>query len=297
MNSAAVIVTYNRKSMLMNCIAKVLMQKPEAPEVIIIDNASTDGTESYIRSLNNPQIHYYNTGENFGGAGGFAYGLEKACLLGFDYCWIMDDDTYPQEDAFQSLYVKIQEIDASYVCSRVMWTDGNVCSMNTPPTAKRGCFNNPKALNLHLMEIQGCSFVSCMVNMKYMKQVGLPIAEFFIYGDDVEFTRRLETKSKGYLDLDSVVIHAMPNNNVASIVNCETDRIERYRYGVRNNVYIQRHIDHASVMTVFMSMLRSVIVIIVNSKEHKLKRLKILISSTWKGLFFHPVIKFVEKCV
>ena len=292
-NLAALIVTYNRKEMLSKCLHALFEQDINDFDIVVVDNASSDGTQELIQQIDNERVLYFNTGANLGGAGGFSYGVKKCYDLGYDYCWMMDDDTLPHKSAISSMIKKIQLIDASYLCSRVVWTDGKACSMNTPPTAKRGCFYNEDSLNLHLIEIQGCSFVSCLIKMKYIKLAGLPIADFFIYGDDVEFTRRLESFAGGYIDLDSVVTHAMPNNNLANIVNCEKERVERYRYGVRNNVYIQRKIENMNLLQIIVQMLKNVFVILLRSRDSKMKRIRVLISSTFSGLFFNPTIERV----
>lgn len=58
--------------------------------MIIIDNASTDGTEEMIEvEFQQPEIIYENTGSNLGGAGGFEYGVGKAIRMGYEYVWIM----------------------------------------------------------------------------------------------------------------------------------------------------------------------------------------------------------------
>lgn len=293
MKIAAIIVTYNRKELLNQCLHAVLQQEEIYPDVILIDNASTDGTDEMVRKINDERIHYYNTGANLGGAGGFSFGVEKGVELGYDYCWIMDDDTIPNKNALSSLSKKINRINASYVCSRVVWKDGNACIMNTPPTGKRFSLYNQEALDLHLIEICGCSFVSCLVDMRVVKKVGLPIAEFFIYGDDVEFTRRLETIGKGYIDLDSVVLHAMPNNLASNIVYCENSRIERYKFGVRNGVYISRKYDKKNVLKILLDMMCTAMTILLKSKESKFKRISVLLKSTIKGIFFNPSIRYV----
>lgn len=66
--TAALIVTYNRKELLTQCIEALL----EMPcDIIVIDNASTDGTEATLSSfIGSGQISYHNTGANLGGAGG-----------------------------------------------------------------------------------------------------------------------------------------------------------------------------------------------------------------------------------
>lgn len=295
MKVSAVIVTYNRINLLKQCLEKVLNQDYKDLDILLIDNASTDGTKEYINSLDSKKIKYFNTGSNLGGAGGFSYGLNIASKEGYEYCWIMDDDTMTHKTSLVSLLDKMIKTDSAYICSRVLWTDGKACTMNTPPNGKWKCLYNEPALDLHLIEIQGCSFVSCLVNMKYVRKAGLPIADFFIYGDDVEFTRRLQRYSRGYLDLDSVVTHAMAGNNTATIINCEKERVDRYKYGVRNNVYIMRHHENKHFFGIIGNMIKTAGVIILKSPDCKIKRLKVLIGATFRGLVYKPAIKMPEK--
>ena len=71
----AVVVTYNRLPLLRQCLAALRAQTVQGFTVLLVDNASNDGTADYIKALTMPGLIYHNTGENLGGAGGFARGL------------------------------------------------------------------------------------------------------------------------------------------------------------------------------------------------------------------------------
>ena len=66
-NIAAVVVTYNRKALLKKCIDHILKQSAGAPDILVIDNASTDGTGGFITEeyKDVPEVKYYNTGVVF----------------------------------------------------------------------------------------------------------------------------------------------------------------------------------------------------------------------------------------
>ena len=90
---AAVVVTYNRKDLLLECLSCLQNQNfsdasqacETSLDILVIDNASTDGTSKALKPLaNTKQILYFNTGSNLGGAGGFNYGMRKAVELGYD---------------------------------------------------------------------------------------------------------------------------------------------------------------------------------------------------------------------
>ena len=99
-----VVVTFNRCELLRECLQALLSQSYHNYQIYLINNASTDGTEEMIQNeFSHPNITYYNTGENLGGAGGFHFGMKKAALNDCDYIWLMDDDTIVHEDSLERL--------------------------------------------------------------------------------------------------------------------------------------------------------------------------------------------------
>ena len=48
-------------------------------------------------------MHLAELGANYGGAGGFAYGMAQALAHGADLIWLMDDDTVPEPGALEAL--------------------------------------------------------------------------------------------------------------------------------------------------------------------------------------------------
>ena len=64
--------------------------------------------------------------------------------------------------------------------------------------------------------------------------------EFFIWTDDWEYTRRISRKYKCYVVTDSEVIHKTKSNIGANIAIDSEDRIERYRYAYRNEMYLYK---------------------------------------------------------
>ena len=84
---ATVVVTYNRKELLLENIKSLMQQtKFKEQDIIIIDNNSTDGTyDALHQHIANKDIIYCNTGANLGGAGGFNYGMRYAVEAGYEF--------------------------------------------------------------------------------------------------------------------------------------------------------------------------------------------------------------------
>ncbi|MBO7515934.1 MAG: glycosyltransferase, partial [Lachnospiraceae bacterium] len=130
---AAIVVTYNRVLLLTECV-EALIKYAEGADILIIDNNSTDNTKETIRPyVDNKRVFYYNTGANLGGAGGFNYGMKVAYEKGYDYFWLMDDDTIVEKSTLEELVKAIDMVPDSkfgYLSSIAYWIDGSICVMN-----------------------------------------------------------------------------------------------------------------------------------------------------------------------
>lgn len=294
MKVVAVVVTYNRKELLIQNIECLLDQTYDRFDVLVIDNNSTDGTEDSISLLvnQNNRIKYINTGKNLGGAGGFNFGIKEAIQRGYEYIWLMDDDCIPDNDALEKLVFEYnQNKDVGFLASKVLWSDGTLCNMNIPRqsiTRKVTDFGSP------LVPIVMATFVSLFVPVDVIKEVGLPIKEFFIWTDDLEFTRRISRKYKAYLVNKSLVEHRTFNNVGANIAIDDDNRIDRYKYAYRNEMYLYKREGIKGWAHVIARTPVHIYRVLRYSKNKKCKRIFVIISSTIKGMFFNPKIELYK---
>lgn len=293
-----VIVTYNRKELLDECINALLNQSYKDFDILIIDNASTDNTyESVVKKYESERVKYINTGKNLGGAGGFNIGIKEAITHGYDYAWVMDDDSVPEVNALSSLINKKQILsdNFSFIGSFVKWTDDTVCKMNRVTIKSDAFFENYHMIDEKLFPIDTTSFVGCFMNLKYSKEVGLPIKEFFIYGDDVEYTKRLSKMAPAYLDMESVIVHKMKENVSIDINLVNENRIDRYFYDFRNWTYILKKQGFKGFIRVIHRYFIHFNGIIKKSPSKKIKRIWVITKGTISGLFFNPKIEIVTE--
>ena len=236
MTIAAVVVTYNRLSLLKECLEAISLQTCKVNSIIVVNNASTDGTTEYLQQLDDKQIVVKSLEKNIGGAGGFAEGIAIATKMNVDAIWIMDDDTIPQTDALEHLvYILNQHENTGFVNSKVVWTDGNIHQMNIPG------YVHHDDLGGGLYAIRSASFVSLLVPSKIVREVGLPYREFFIWVDDAEFTARIvKAGHKGYLTTSSVVVHKTATNYGASIKTATPEAAWKFYYYMRNGMFASR---------------------------------------------------------
>lgn len=298
---AAVVVTYNRKDLLLECLSCLQNQNysdasqacETSLDILVIDNASTDGTSKVLKPLaNTKQILYFNTGSNLGGAGGFNYGMRKAVELGYDYVWVMDDDCMPHEDTLLGFLNADTELDGEYgyLSSVCRWIDGSICTMNTQrhPLTKNITDFSP---DIQLVTL--ASFVSLFVPARIIKELGLPIKDFFIWSDDWEFTRRISRKFPCYLVGKSVVTHKSKSNGVGNIALDSEEKISRYKLAYRNDVVFYRREGVKGYGYILVRGLYHTLLVLTKAKSKKGERLKTIIQGNLEGLKFHPKIEYI----
>ena len=290
----AVIVTYNRKDLLLECINAILAQEGCVPDIIVIDNDSSDGTGEVLQVfVDEGSVIYLNTGSNLGGAGGFQYGIRKAIEFGYDYLWIMDDDCIPSSTALIALINAAKDKKKyGFLSSKVLWKDGSICEMNVQrETLTRDVKDfNPGQIKPIVM----ASFVSLFVPASIVRELGLPIKEFFLWTDDWEWTRRISRKYPCYLVTDSVVTHKSKVNIGADISSETAGRLDRFNYLYRNDVVLYRREGLRGFCYECVRLTGHIVRVLLKAKDHKWLRIKKIIGGTVAGLKFHPAVEYIE---
>jgi rhamnopyranosyl-N-acetylglucosaminyl-diphospho-decaprenol beta-1,3/1,4-galactofuranosyltransferase len=236
--AAAVIVTWNRRDLLLEALVAISAQTRRPDAVIVIDNASTDGTAAAVRG-GFPDVRLVTLDGNYGGAGGFAYGMALALADGADVIWLMDDDTVPAPEALAALLSARDRYPGgppAIIASQVLWTDGRAHPMNTPrrkPFATAA--ERQAAAAAECIPIRSASFVSILTEADDCRRRGLPQADFFLWNDDFEFTTRLLRGRAGLLCPASVVTHKTTTFGATDV-----DPGDRFFYEVRNKVWTLR---------------------------------------------------------
>jgi GT2 family glycosyltransferase len=232
----AVVVTYNRRELLLECLAALESQTHRPDDIVVVDNASTDGTPDAVR-VGYPDVHLVAAQRNGGGAGGFALGIADSMDRGAYLIWVMDDDTVAQPDALREL-LRTRElhpyVKPAVIASRVNWIDGVPHPMNTPRTKPMASRTERYAAMLAgALPIRSASFVSILLDAQAVAERGLPVADYFLWNDDFEYTARLLRDSVGLLCARSVVVH-----KTATFGGADADPGARFYFEVRNKVWM-----------------------------------------------------------
>jgi len=196
----AIVLMYGGEDVTVACIDSLLVQDYEALRVLLVDNASPDGSGERVRARF-PSIEYLNTGANLGYTGGNNRGMRYALEKGADYLLVLNNDTVLDPGCVSTLMESRARADRMGALSpKILYFDD--------PTRiwfAGGDYSYAKAIGHHRNELElddpneaprldeitfvsGCCF---LMPAAVARDVGGFREDFFMYCEDVELSLRL----------------------------------------------------------------------------------------------------------
>jgi rhamnopyranosyl-N-acetylglucosaminyl-diphospho-decaprenol beta-1,3/1,4-galactofuranosyltransferase len=189
---ATVVVTYNRKALLEQCLLAIARQTKSPDSIFVVDNASTDGTGEWLASwlpIHLPCGERVPLPDNLGGAGGFAGGLKAAVAADCDWVWMMDDDAEPHPDALAELMEVADNPDNIYGSLAINGNETSWLMMLLGDSPKTTCLVDDIPVQAR---VQMLPFLGFLIHRDLVAKIGLPDPGFFIAADDVEYCIRAQ---------------------------------------------------------------------------------------------------------
>lgn len=286
-------MTYNRLQLLKEEIYSLRNQTYKNYQIVVVNNSSTDGTKEWLESQ--PDIITI-TQDNVGGAGGFYTGLKYITENGYKYCWLMDDDVECDKQSLEELINVAHELpNIGFLCSRVFGINHSLMNVPIIDDRKRNgaypCWL--ERIDNKLIKVKSATFVSVLIPTKNVIEVGLPIKEFFIWGDDTEYTMRLSSKYDCYLAYESVVIHKrIQQQSLDFMTETNSVRLKNHFYSLRNDFYNQK--KYGKMKDVFIAFCYQMSLFFHSLIRLDIMRIGILLRVYCSYFGFSPKIHFVE---
>lgn len=242
-NITAVVVTYNRKKLLIRCIEHLRQQTIELNSIIVVNNGSTDGTEQWLDEQKDLDVIHQ---ENVGGSGGFYRGIQQAYDDGYDWIWCMDDDVYPEPDCLENL-LKQDNAEVGVLCP-MRKQQGKIFLTEI----KKFNLRNPfKSLHVNLVtlddinkndtiSIEGITFEGPLIKRKVVEQIGFPNKELFLLYDDSDYGYRAILAGWRI----KLVTKAILNKELFFVNDDRETQVKKGKwklyYHIRNSVYFNK---------------------------------------------------------
>jgi len=206
--TAVVVVTYNRLALLTECIESLRAQTHAANAIIVVDNASTDGTDAWLATQKDLIVLTHDINE--GSAGGFYQGMKYAFDNGYHWIWVMDDDVAAEKDCLQKMMEAVKANDMLTVIAPLVEEGGSVVNYhrsNFDIKPELSGFQSLLADYTVPQTIGFASFVGFMISSDLVAVSGLPDKELFFQNDDVEYILRVNKYGKIVLVPEAVIVH------------------------------------------------------------------------------------------
>ncbi|ADP12975.1 putative glycosyltransferase [Erwinia sp. Ejp617] len=276
MRITALIVTYNRVRKLVKTVEATLALP--FCHVVIVDNASTDSTAEWLKTLNDQRVTVLTSETNSGGAGGFKYGAEYiADSLSTDWVAFYDDDAYPADDFFKALAL-IDLTGWACLSAKVIDLKGDICKMNIPwkkiPQSLgenlryRRCPEEFIPLRNQPEEVVTLSFVGALIRSDVLKESHQFIRDdLFIYFDDVYYSRELKLRNRRIRYSPELTFYH--DVNVVDNFN----NVEWKAYYLTRNLILSAYIFRGRGCFSLISMILRIIAYLAAFYKHKNKQL------------------------
>ncbi|CAA9538832.1 MAG: hypothetical protein AVDCRST_MAG30-4521 [uncultured Solirubrobacteraceae bacterium] len=181
------ILSYNKRDYVDETLTKLktaLDYPPESLELMVVDNASTDGTVEMLAERH-PEVRVIETGANLG-APALNWGFERGRG---DYFLVLDDDCYIEGSALKDAIGAAREHDADLISFAVI--------SGVDPT-----YRFDRDYRTGLLGFWGCAFI---VSRRLIEREGGYDPDLFIWGNEAELTMRVLDAGMRHVYLPSVV--------------------------------------------------------------------------------------------
>lgn len=184
-NISVIVVTYNRLEWLKRNLKSLLEQEIKFTTIIIVDNASTDETASYLEIIKKDcsNLFVLKMTKNLGGAGGFFEGM-KFYMDNFKEGWIslMDDDCIIDKSFVKELKNLKKSKNYTYTPFVYNIEDNNLNRLFSKNLEEQGN---------EIYKKDVFPFNGFTIHTSLIRKIGLPEKDYFIYADDYEYCYRV----------------------------------------------------------------------------------------------------------
>ena len=212
-----IVVNWNGWQDTIACLTSLAAQDYPRLGVIVIDNGSTDGSNSKIREAH-PWITLIETGKNLGFSGGSNVGIKLAVQQGAEYVWLLNNDTTMPPDTASKMVRAAQAHPNAGAVGSVLYL------MDNPQQVQAW---GGGSLNLWLGYVsqfkQPTTFgpnafltgASMLLPRHICEEVGILYEGFFMYCDDSDLCLRIRRAGYGLVVAsDTAILHREGGSSV-----------------------------------------------------------------------------------
>jgi GT2 family glycosyltransferase len=229
---SVIVLNYNGKGYLERCLSSLREQTHRDFEVIVVDNASSDGSADYLKD-NFPWVKLVRNSDNLGFAGGTNSGIRASQG---DLILTLNNDTWADEHFVERLAEPMADKGVGMCASKMLLLDGRIastgiCLSRSGAAWDRGAFEPDEGQYNRQMEVFGPSAGAGLYRRAMLDEIGLFDEDFFLYMEDVDIALRARLAGWRCIYVPEAIAH----HHRAGTAGAESD-LAVY-YGNRNVIW------------------------------------------------------------
>jgi len=242
MRASIIIVNWNGRHLLKECLDSVFAQSMKDFEVILVDNASTDGSVEFVRK-NYPKVKLALNRSNLGFAEGNNIGI-RAAFPGSDCIALLNTDARPEKNWLKALVSAAEaHPEAGSFTPKIVFQDGRINSaghelFRTGEVRNIGVFERDEGQFGKGMEVFGVPATACLYRRKMLEEARLGNDYFdpayFAYYEDADLDFRAASLGWKALYVPSAtVVHLLGASGTSPVQAYFIER-NRRRFFLKN---------------------------------------------------------------
>ena len=284
-----VICSYNNREGLRKLIPALFSQTYPLTEIIVVDNASKDGTPELIKK-EFPQVTLLENQENLGVGGAYVIGMEYCHKKGYDWIWLFDHDSIPAQNALEELiksFIFLKNTNKIGILAPLPFNPNNKKVEGEPFFWKNRIIKVSKSLmrSIHSFPVDSVISSGSLIKKEVIVKIGVVRKDFFI--DFVDHEYNLRVRQSGYQIIfvpQSIIYHTLGRSKITRLITrpWKTGFISVHapwrEYYMRRNelyVYLYEFFHPLTLLFYFYSIFRRVLSILFHQEfDQKLLRMK-----------------------
>ncbi|GAB4197485.1 MAG: glycosyltransferase family 2 protein [Roseiflexaceae bacterium] len=214
-----IVLCYNGVELTLECLASLRRISYPRADVLVVDNASSDGTPARVRAAF-PEVQVIENGANLGFAAGNNAGLRQALAQGYDYALLLNNDTEVAPDFLNQL-VAVAEADPAvgvvgpticyYAAPDTIWSAGGLIDWRQGLSSMRGLNERDSGQYVTPALVDFVTGCALLCKRAVLERAGLLDERFFMYYEETEWCVRAVRAGFGIVHVPTArVLHKIP---------------------------------------------------------------------------------------
>lgn len=256
-----IVLNYRNYTDTIECLESLLRLKYINKEIIVIDNASPNDSNKYLKqwvSENKGQpVEFIANNSNLGYAGGNNVGIRRAlCDPKMEFVWVLNNDTIVDVNSLSALVKKMNGNPNIGVCGSKLiynWDRNRIQGYGGVYNKWLGAVGTIVDED-KINKIDYVIGASMLIKRKVLESIGLLGEDYFLFFEELDYAQRLKGKYMISCACDSIVYHKEGASIGAKASKPKENSYISDYYTIRNRILVTKKYFPYCLPTVYLGL-------------------------------------------